>query len=389
MHRVLLVDDEPNLLQGLRRSLRGLYEVHTAGGGAEALELVAKEGPFAAVVSDMRMPGMDGAVLLAHIRDECPMTVRLMLTGNNEQGTAIRAINEGAIFRFVNKPCSREDLVRAIDDAIRQHQLLAAEKQLLENTLAGSIQVLTELLSLADARLFSRCTTVRERCRQMVKLVPADLVWQVESAAMLLPIGYIAIPPVVISRSRQGARLTPAEQKMMARIPEIGFELLNKIPRLDGVAAIVRYQNKDFDGGGVPHDAIAGVAIPLGARLLRILRDMVEKEEEGSSLDQILAGMLARKCYDPQLLRSVVEQLGSSCSSGPGAPGIAAIALSELKLGNVSAASITTNEGTVLVASGQTITQTVLERLHNFAATIGIKEPILVQTSAVGAASAS
>lgn len=375
-HRILLVDDEPNLLQGLKRTLRSHYDIATASDGAEALTVIEQNEPFAVVVSDMRMPGMDGVALLTRIRDLAPHTVRVMLTGNNDQATASRAVNEGAIFRFVNKPCSSQDLIATIDAAIRQHQLLIAERQLLEQTLAGSIAVLTELLALTDARLFSRCTSMRERCHDVASLIPKAEAWQVESAAMLLPIGSIAIPPVVMVRKRQGHALTGPERDMIARIPELGFELLNRIPRLDGVAAIVRYQDKDFDGGGLPHDAIAGHAIPFGARLLRILRDLTTLEEDGQSRSQALAGMRSARAYDPDLLVGVADCLGGSWQDA--VDHSEAVALGSLRLQHVAAADIQTTEGTVLVAAGQAITRTILERLHNFAATVGIREPIQV-----------
>lgn len=384
-HRILLVDDEPNLLQGLKRTLRSRYDIATATDGAEALAVIGRDEPFAVVVSDMRMPGMDGVALLARIRDLAPHTVRVMLTGNNDQVTAARAVNEGSIFRFVNKPCSHQDLIVTIDAAIRQHQLLIAEKQLLEQTLAGSIGVLTELLELSDTRLFSRCTSMRERCHDVATLIPKAEVWQVESAAMLLPIGSIAIPPVVMVRKRQGHSLTGAERDMIARIPELGFELLNRIPRLDGVAAIVRYQDKDYDGGGLPHDSVAGRAIPFGARLLRILRDLAMLEEDGQSRSQAFAGMRTRTVYDPELLAGVADCLGSTWQDS--VDHSEAVALGALRLQHVTAADILTTEGTVLVAAGQTITRTILERLQNFAATVGIREPIQVFIAVAHAAS--
>ena len=103
--RVLCVDDEPQVLEGLALNLRRHYEVHVAGSGAEGLQRLEQDGPFAVVLSDMRMPGMTGAVFLAHVRQRAPDSVRLLLTGHAELDAAIAAINTGHIFRFLAKPC--------------------------------------------------------------------------------------------------------------------------------------------------------------------------------------------------------------------------------------------------------------------------------------------
>ena len=102
--KILLVDNENNILLGYRRSLNRDFLIETALGGKQALQLVAESGPYAVVVSDMRMPGMDGIQLLTKIKAQSPDTIRVMLTGNAEMNTAIDAINEGSIFRFLNKP---------------------------------------------------------------------------------------------------------------------------------------------------------------------------------------------------------------------------------------------------------------------------------------------
>src|SRR6478609_5248404 len=139
--QILLVDDDRNILSGYRRNLRGEFLIDTAQGGQEALELLEKKGPYALVISDMRMPGMDGIAFLSKLKAMSPDTVRVMLTGNADTETAIEAINEGSIFRFLNKPCSKEILAKTITAGLVQYRLVTAEKQLLEQTLSGCLQV--------------------------------------------------------------------------------------------------------------------------------------------------------------------------------------------------------------------------------------------------------
>jgi DNA-binding NtrC family response regulator len=160
IEKILLVDDDHNILDGYRRSLSREFLMETALGGQQALELAAQHGPYAVVVSDMRMPGMDGIQLLSKIKAQSPDTVRVMLTGNADMDTAINAINEGSIFRFLNKPCSKETMGRTLTAALVQYRLVTAEKQLLEQTLSGSIQVLTEVLSLVNPAAFSRASAL-------------------------------------------------------------------------------------------------------------------------------------------------------------------------------------------------------------------------------------
>ena len=105
MDSVLLVDDEENVLSGYRRSLRGKFQIDTARSGAEALALIDRHGPYPVIVSDMRMPGMDGVELLCQVKRSHPEMVRVLLTGNSDQQTAVQAINRGDVFRFLNKPC--------------------------------------------------------------------------------------------------------------------------------------------------------------------------------------------------------------------------------------------------------------------------------------------
>ncbi len=130
----LIVDDDVRLLEGLRRNLRGRVNVLTATDGSAALEILRDQGPIAVILCDMRMPGMDGIAVLRAARERFPETVRMMLTGNADQATAVDAINRGEIFRFLNKPCESDRLVAALEAGIRQYRLATGERELLEQT---------------------------------------------------------------------------------------------------------------------------------------------------------------------------------------------------------------------------------------------------------------
>ena len=137
------------------------FAIDTATSGSDALARLSEGGPYAVVISDMRMPGMDGAQLLSRVHKISPNTVHVMLTGNADLDTAIVAVNDGAIFRFLTKPCEVDLLKRAITTYLVQYRLIVAEKELLENTLMGSIKMLTDILCIANPPAFSRALRIR------------------------------------------------------------------------------------------------------------------------------------------------------------------------------------------------------------------------------------
>ncbi len=128
MEKILLVDDEPSVLEALTRQFHKQFHLYTASGGQEALATLRTSGPYAVVVSDCRMPSMDGIQLLSLVRKVAPNTVRMMLTGNNDLETAMEAVNRGEIFRFLTKPCPSDTLHAAIADGIKQYHLNCSKK---------------------------------------------------------------------------------------------------------------------------------------------------------------------------------------------------------------------------------------------------------------------
>ncbi len=157
---ILFVDDEELVLASYQRVLRKQFAFDVASSGQQAIDIVGSHEPYAVVVSDMRMPGMNGIELLRRVKAISPQTIRLMLTGNSDVQTAIDAVNEGSVFRFLTKPCSPEALATAISDGLIQYRLIRAEKELLENTLHGSIRLLTEVLGLVNPAAFNQSSRI-------------------------------------------------------------------------------------------------------------------------------------------------------------------------------------------------------------------------------------
>jgi DNA-binding NtrC family response regulator len=176
--RVLFVDDEPNVLEGIQRSLRKQVDLQTAGSGAEGLRVLTEAGPFALVVSDMRMPTMNGAQFLAKVREQSPDTVRMILSGQADLQATIAAVNEGHIYRFLSKPCPAEQLLVAIADGLKQHRLITAEKVLLEQTLSGCVTMLIEILGMVSPAASSRASRLQRYTVGLAKALELPDRWQ-------------------------------------------------------------------------------------------------------------------------------------------------------------------------------------------------------------------
>ena len=378
--KILFVDDDANILDSYKRNLRKQFTVETALGPELGLAAVATTGPYAVIVADMQMPGMNGVQLLTRIEQTAPDTVRLMLTGNADQKTAVDAVNEGHVFRFLTKPCDPEALARALEAGLKQYRLVTAERELLERTLNGSVKLLTDTLSMTDPAAFGRARQLRDQMREFARHFNIAQTWDLELAAMLSPIGYLAMPASVLQRSRDGLALTGPEKDMLARVPETGANLLANIPRLETVAQIVRYQQKNFDGTGQPTDAVTGEDIPIGARILKVLNDLLTVEAR--KVPRFKALELLRQVpgrYDAKVLESVAASfdlaLGSESADRP-VP--RSLALKELQVGHQITNGIQTRDGMLIVPMGTIIAQVHLEKLRNFAELSGIQEPILI-----------
>jgi len=356
--KVLFVDDETHVLSTIRRGLAEDFEVHTADSGARALEILESE-PFSVIVADCRMPKMDGIELLSRVSRERPDVVRVMLTGNTDQQTAVQALNTGEIFKFLNKPCDTEFLRSSVRQAVRQHELVTAEKQLLEQTLHGSIKALGELLSIAKPEAFGRTDRIRRKARELASLVPDVKLWELETAALLSQLGCIRLPPQLLDKVAHGKALNAEERAEFAAHATVGAELIARIPRLEYVAQIVLYQNKNYDGSGWPHDDAKGDRLPLEARILRTVMIHDELASQGLSEVKIIADLTQTKGrIDPGLLAALEQSARGASSSSE-----RRVLPNELEAGMILKEDVKTDSGTMLLCRGAEVTQGFREHL--------------------------
>ena len=307
--KILCVDDEPEILQGFARTLGRKYTLECAVGGVEALALMASTGPYAVVVSDMHMPGLDGIAFLTKAKALAPDTIRIMLTGAHEK-TAVQAVNQAHVFRFLSKPCSPEALELAVESALGQHRLIMAERALLSNTLTAAIKIFVDVLATVRPVAFGRTNRVREIVRRLAKDMIPNQLWRAELAAMLSQMGCLKIPEGVLANAYQRKWLPKNQLDEYEQHPVEGSQLVASVPRLEDVAQIILQQNKSFDGTGFPNDGISGEAIPIEARILKVALDFDSLLHSGVSAAQALTEMgKSQGTYDRVVLASLTSSL--------------------------------------------------------------------------------
>jgi response regulator RpfG family c-di-GMP phosphodiesterase len=351
--RLLCVDDEPIVLESLRDVLRRTFDVRTATNGPDALAMLRREPrAYAVVLSDMRMPGMAGAVFLREARRCAPTAVRMLLTGYADSDAAAAAVNDGQIFRYLTKPCDRHQLKQACVGALAHHRALVAERELLEQTLHGSIQALTDVLSVASPAAFGRSARLKDLASALARAAGAGDAWEIEVASMLVNLGAVTLPEATAEKVHAGAALEPHEVGMVDRIPDVTGRILANIPRLDGVRAIVAGHRKRFEA-----------SLPVGARMLRIAVDFVALEAEGAEAFLALETMRGRTgVYDPELLEIFARTVGVRTHSLE----VAEIRLAGLEVGMRLVHDVRARDRRLLITRGHLVTAELLERLRNF-----------------------
>ncbi|WP_333997464.1 HD domain-containing phosphohydrolase [Burkholderia gladioli] len=412
---VLLVDDEPSILSALRRLLRTpRYEVLTAESGAAALELLAST-EVDLIISDMRMPNMSGAEFLAHAQALYPGTMRILLTGYSELDSVVRAINEGGVYRYLNKPWDDQDLLLTAAQALEQRRLhketarLTALTQKQNDELRGfnaglEAQVLARteeirqtVMFLEDAQheLKSNFATMVQVCASMIELRCGVLSGQslrigevarhlalafgmsglqaqdLFFAGLLHGIGKLSLPDDLLHKSLD--RMSAEEIQLFYQHPLRAQMVLTPVAQLAQVAHIIRYQYERFNGRGTP-DRLLGSNIPLGSRILAVARDF-EGLCRGGIVKQSLATAQAIDLlksqaglrYDPLVVDHFVALLKDPALLSLGTA-VSQINSEQLTEGMRLAEDLHTKRGVLLMTKDSVVSANQIEQLRRFEA---------------------
>lgn len=369
--RVLCVDDEKNVLDSFRRLLRKDFDLNTATSGADGIALIEQNGPYAVVVSDFKMPGMNGVEFLARAKEIAPDTIRVMLTGQAEENTAAQAINDGKIFRFLNKPISSSSFIQCLKDSIRQYELIHAERDILEKTLKGSIEAMTDILSLANPLAFSRATRVQEYCKQVGSALGVEDLWQLEVAAMLSHLCFVTIPKDTLEKKENGIGLDPVEIQMFEDLPQITNKIIGHIARLEPILEIINKAQSD--------DSLSTISmsdnIAVCAAIFRTIIRFDELIEKGYGKLEAIRDL---NNYKTRYHQTVLDQLKSIKIRELGVQ-TRKIGINQIRVGMVLNESIKTAEGLTVAPKGFVVNELIRQLLKNLYLQDAIPEIVEVQ----------
>ena len=360
--KILIVDDESDILETFKRTLRKQFNVDTAIGAQEGLKLVSSNGPYAVIVSDLRMPIIDGIQFLSKVRSIAPDTVRIMLTGNADLQTAIDAVNKGNVFRFLTKPCEPELFITVLKSAIGQYNLVLAERDLLEKTLSRSVKTLVDILSMVNPVAFGRSRRLQRYTRHIAGQLKLSNIWQYELAALLSQLGCILIPSDIIIKFYAGQALTHHEKKLIESHPKAGSDLLINIPRLEPIARMIEKQNQPFRYF-IPQTEFGELDnIRLGSQILKVAIEFDKMTSQGVSVQKAVEELVIRpeEC-NPNIAKILLNIKIVSLKQI-----VKMVKIEELKKNMMIDENVYTKKGALLVSKGQEITSPLLKQLRYY-----------------------
>ncbi|WP_350599819.1 HD domain-containing phosphohydrolase [Pseudomonas sp. 65/3-MNA-CIBAN-0223] len=426
--KVLLVDDEESILNSLRRLLRGQpYDVLLATGGAQALEIMALQ-PIDLVMSDARMPNMDGATFLAHVHQLYPHTTRIMLTGYADPAAIIKAINEGQIHRYISKPWHDEELLltlrqslayqhsererlRLVQETDQQNEQLKRLNATLEKHVAArtaELQQTADMLDLAYEELkrsyvtgtevFSllanlRLPPAKQTNRQIIELVRVycnrhgvdeatgrDLTM----AAALYNIGKLSWTDSMMTAPAD--LLHHNDRERYRGYPKQSETLLMTLDPMKDAARLILHHQEHWDGTGFP-DRLKGEAIPFGSRLLKLAVDFIELQrglilERQMNSDEALLYIrnYVGRLYDPGMVEDFI-QVCAACQSDVSLadPAVKVLTTRDVTAGMILARNLNADNGMLLLNAGKVLNGALVEKLIAFEAMEGAKYSIFVK----------
>jgi len=423
---LLFVDDEANILASLKRLFRSHgYRTLTAESGRQGLEILAQE-PVDLVISDMRMPEMNGAQFLEQVREHWPGAIRILLTGYAEIGATIDAINKGQIYRYISKPWEDNDMLLTIRQALERKALEDEKRRLerltqrqneqlkelnagleqkvqertaelrqtmdflnlaherLKKTFLTSIHVFSNLIEMRAGALAGHSRRVADLARKLaLNLGMSDNEAQdVLVAGLLHDIGKLGLPDKLLQKSY--GLMTFEERAEVDKHPAKGQAVLMALEQLRDAAKLIRSHHERFDGQGYP-DGLLGLAIPLGARILAVANDydalrigtLASKPMAEEQATQFIKESRGKR-YDPQVVDAFLGAVGTELPEREKRDSGVSVASSELKAGMVLARDIVTRDNVLLLSKGYLLDEHLITQIRNFENVDGRPLPIYV-----------
>ncbi|HOE42741.1 MAG TPA: response regulator [Rhodoferax sp.] len=422
---LLFVDDEPSILSSLQRLFRPKgYKILTAESGDAGLAILDSQA-VDLVISDMRMPKMDGAQFLEKVRQKTPETMRLLLTGYADINATINAINKGEIYRHISKPWDDNDILLIVKKAL-EHKALRAENQRLlvltqqqndelkdlnsglekrvqertaeiehvnsflnlanerlKQNFMVSIKVFSGLIELREGAVAGHARRVADMARRIARqmALPTAAQQDVFVAALLHDIGKIGFTDELLAKPV--SKLVNEELARYRKHALAGEAALMPLVEMQGVAKIIRAHHERFDGAGFP-DGAAGAAIPLGAGILAVANDydgfqigtLTERRYTADEA-RILIKQGSDKRYDPQVVAAFLEVFGLPREETGRYRELLA---SELVPGMVSGKDILSRDGTLLLAADYVLDAVIVRQIQTYASREGIHLMVSIRT---------
>lgn len=355
--QILCIDDDPDVLEGLALALRSLGTIHVADSGEAALKVAAGLDQLAVVICDMRMPGHNGAEVLSWFRERHPEATRLLLTGYSDMQDAISAINQGKIFRFLSKPCDRETLHAAVQEALRQHRLVTAERELLEQTVKGCVAALVEALAIASPTTYGQAQRVRSLVQRVGRRALPEPIWPLEVAALLSNLGLVGVDQALQQKVLAGQAITPREQSELARAHKQTLTMLARIPRIEQVRDLVALLEPSA-GESASVSGLPAKDLRQQTFLIEMVRRYVRLEASGLSPNKALEQLVADTGAE-----TFAAALRHELGQGGGSEQVMDLPLSLLRGGMVLSREIRTNTGQLWAPAGYQIGEGFVNRL--------------------------
>lgn len=402
---LLFVDDEPNILNSLQRLFQPLgYRTLTAPSGVDALELLEHEH-VDLIMSDMRMPEMDGAALLEQAAKKWPQTTRILLTGYTDLDSAIDAINKGGIYRYIAKPWEDNDIRLTVYEALLKQRLeqqvsiqnaqlrelnadleskvaeqtreisqmlvqLEIHHQDLKRTFATAVRVFSNLIEMRMSDLSGHSHQVAEHAYSLAKRLGVNSLeaQQVLYAALLHDIGKIGLPDVLINRPYE--MLTSKERQLVERHPITGQNALLALEPLQEAAVLIRHHHECYDGRGFP-DGLEGENIPFGARILAVANDY-DALQRGTLLDKKLTSAEALVYlsqhkgtrYDPRVIDAFIKITEEYTLDTLQKTKEKLLPTKALKPGMILSRDLLNSKGLLLLPRGRELNSTLIDRIQ-------------------------